>query len=224
MKNRKVYIFNSASRAANYGIGTYINQLTSCLGTADISFDVIYLHGDGKEISVTKEKGYQQISIPNAHYRNKKELEYYYRNIAYLLDEYIIQNKNTECIFHLNFMTNPLFISSLKKRYRCKIILVCHYTNWSFSLLGDEKRLLSIVKDKSQRKNSTNKQYYNELQEDIRMIKKCNRFICVAEHTLNTFLKVSDIEDKKCQIINNALKDEYKKLTSTQKQTLKARW
>lgn len=224
MKNRKVYIFNSASRAANYGIGTYINQLTSCLGTADISFDVIYLHGDGKEISVTKEKGYQQISIPNAHYRNKKELEYYYRNIAYLLDEYIIQNKNTECIFHLNFMTNPLFISSLKKRYRCKIILVCHYTNWSFSLLGDEKRLLSIVKDKSQRKNSTNKQYYNELQEDIRMIKKCNRFICVAEHTLNTFLKVSDIEDKKCQIINNALKDEYKKLTSTQKHTLKARW
>lgn len=224
MKNRKVYIFNSASRAANYGIGTYISQLTSCLKKTDISFDVIYLNGEGKEVTVTEEKGYRRILIPAAQYRNKREVEYYYRNVAYLLDEYIIQDKYTECIFHLNFMTNPLFVSSLKKRYKCKVILTCHYTNWSFSLLGDEKRLLAIAKDKTQRKSLVNKQYYNELKEDIEMIKKCDRFVCVAEHSLNTFLKIIDIEKDKYKIINNAIRDEYKELTYKQKQILKAKW
>lgn len=224
MKKRKVYIFNSASRAANYGIGTYINQLVSCLKNSGIDFDIIYLNGEGKEVAVTEEKGYRQILIPAARYRSVKEAGYYYRNVAYLLDEYIIQSKDTQCIFHLNFMTNPLFVSALKKRYNCKIILVCHYTNWSFSLLGDEKRLLTIVKDCTQRKSLANKQNYNELKEDIRMIRKCDRFVCVAEHTLNTFLKVSDIEKTKCQIINNALKDEYKEIDATQKQVLRAKW
>lgn len=224
MKNRKVYIFNSASRAANYGIGTYIRQLTSCLIKTDINFNVIYLNGEGKEVAVIEKEGYQQITIPIANYRNRKETYYYYRNVTYLLAEYISQDKDTECIFHLNFMTNPLFISCLKKRYKCKIILVCHYTNWSFSLLGDEKRLLSIVKAKAQRRNPADKQYYNELKEDIKMIKKCDSFVCVAEHTLNTFLKISNIEKTKCQIINNALEDEYKELNPTQKQALKAKW
>lgn len=224
MKNRKIYIFNSASRAANYGIGTYIDQLTTCLNKTDISFDIIYLNGTGKEVTSTDKKGYRQISIPAANYKSKKEMEYYHRNVVYLLDEYIVQEKDTECIFHLNFMTNPYFVSCLKKRYKCKIVLVCHYTNWSFSLLGDEKRLLSIVKDKKQRKIPANKQYYKDLKEDIRMIKKCDQFVCVAEHTLNTFLKVSDIEKAKCQIIHNALKDEYKELRPIQKQSLKAKW
>lgn len=224
MKNRKIYIFNSASRAANYGIGTYINQLTTCLNKAGISFDMIYLNGQGKEVSITDEKGHRQISIPTANYKSRKEMEYYHRNVAYLLDEYIVQEKDTECIFHLNFMTNPHFVSCLKKRYKCKIILVCHYTNWSFSLLGDEKKLLSIIKDKKQRKIPANKQYYKDLKEDIKMIKKCDQFVCVAEHTLQTFLKVSDIEKVKCKIIHNALKDEYKELHPAQKQILKAKW
>lgn len=224
MRNKKIYIFNSASRAVNYGIGTYISQLTSCLNKANIDFDVIYLNAEGKEVAVTVQKGYRQISIPFTNYRNKKESEYYYRNVTYLLDEYIIQDQNTECIFHLNFMSNSLFVSYLKKRYKCKIILVCHYTNWSFSLLGDEKKLMSIVNNKAKKRSITEKHYYNELKEDIKMIKRCDRFICVAKHTLDTFLKVSDINRAKCQIIYNALKDEYCELNPIQKEILKSKW
>lgn len=224
MKNIKVYIFNSTCRAANYGIGTYINQLTSCLKKTNISFEVIHLNATGKEVTITEEKGYRQITIPIANYKNKKESEYYYRNVTYLLDEYIIQNKDTECIFHLNFMSNSQFISCLKKKYKCKIVLVCHYTNWSFSLLGDEKQLLSIVNNETKKRNTAERQYYNELKEDIKMIKQCDKFVCVAEHTLNSFLKVSNIESMKCQIINNALKDEYRELNPAQKQTLRSKW
>lgn len=224
MKNTKIYIFNSASRAANYGIGTYIDQLTSCLNKTNLSFDVIYLHGEGKEVTVSDKKNYRQINIPAAAYRNTKGSEYYYRNITYLLDEYIPKDKNTEYIFHLNFMSNPQFVSCLKKRYKCKIILVSHYTNWSFALFGDEKRLLSIMNKPSKKRSIEEKQIYKDIRKDTKMIKKCDQFVCVAEHTLNTFLKVSDIDRSRCQIINNALKDEYEECKPEQKTALRKKW
>lgn len=224
MKNTKIYIFNSASRAANYGIGTYIDQLTSCLNKAKLDFEVIYLHGEGREVTISKKKNYRQISIPSTAYSTTLGSEYYYRNVAYLLDEYIPRDRNTEYIFHLNFMSNPQFVSCLRKRYRCKIILVSHYTNWSFSLLGDEKKLLSIVRKIPRKRTSEEKQIYKSIQADIRMIKKCDRFVCVADHTLNTFLKVSNIDRSRCQVIHNALKDEYKEISSEEKLLLKAKW
>lgn len=224
MKDTKIYIFNSASRAANYGIGTYINQLVSCLNRTNLSFEVIYLHGEGTEVTVSKEKNYRRISIPNVAFVKGIDSDYYYRNVAYLLDEYIPQDKNTEYIFHLNFMSNPKFVSCLRKRYKCKIILVCHYTNWSFSLLGDEKKLLYIVNKIPKKRTSEEKQIYKNFQTDIKMIKKCDRFVCVAQHTLDTFLKISDIDKSKCQVINNALKDEYKEIDITRKLSLKAKW
>ncbi len=224
MKDIKIYIFNSASRAAQYGIGTYINQLTSCLNRGHLNFEVIYLHGEGREVSVSEEKNYRQITIPNVAYRSARESAYYYRNVSYLLDEYIPRDKKTEYIFHLNFMSNPQFISCLKKRYKCKIILVSHYTNWSFSLLGDERKLLSIVNQSPRKRTLEDKQIYKNIQADIKMIKMCDHFICVAQHTLDTFLKVSDIDKSKCHIINNALKDEYKEISIEKKVSLKAKW
>jgi glycosyltransferase len=224
MKNTKIYIFNSASRAAKYGIGTYINQLISCLNKTNLSFEVIYLHGEGTEVAVSEEENYRQISIPNVAFRKARDSDYYYRNVTYLLDEYIPQDKNTEYIFHLNFMSNPQFVSCLRKRYKCKIILVCHYTNWSFSLLGDEKKLLSLVNKTPRKRTSEEKQIYKNVQIDIKMIKKCDRFVCVAQHTLDTFLKISDIDKSKCQVINNALKDEYNEINVIRKPSLKAKW
>lgn len=224
MKNTKIFIFNSASRAAIYGIGTYIEQLTSCLNKTNLSFEIIYLHGEGHEVIVSEKKSYRQITIPATSYKNIKGSEYYYRNITYLLDAYIPKDKNTEYIFHLNFMSNPLFVSCLKKRYKCKIVLVAHYTNWSFALLGDEKKLFSIVKKTPRKRTGEEKQIYKSIQTDIKMIKKCDRFVCVADHTLNTFLKVSDIDQSKCQVIHNALKDEYKEIDTEKKLSLKTKW
>ena len=64
MTKKKVYIFNSNSRAAVYGIGTYIAQLTDCLKEAEIEFGLVYIHAEGDEVTVTEEGGYQLISIP----------------------------------------------------------------------------------------------------------------------------------------------------------------
>ncbi|MCD8179463.1 MAG: hypothetical protein LUE98_19500 [Tannerellaceae bacterium] len=91
-------------------------------------------------------KGYKEISIPAVQTTNRNSNKYYARNIAYILKEFIPDDKNKEYIFHLNFMSDPGLVTALKKLFKCKIVLVAHYTEWSFSLLGNEKKLLSIMK------------------------------------------------------------------------------
>ena len=125
---RKVYIFNGTSRAAAYGIGTYIKQLTDCLRDTDIKFEVVYLHSQnsGNEVAITEESGYKQLSIPTVASTVEKSAQYYRRNIAYLLKELIPEDPKTQYIFHLNFMTNPDLVSILKKMFKCKVITTVH--------------------------------------------------------------------------------------------------
>lgn len=210
--------------AAAYGIGTYIDQLTFCLQNAHVDFEVILLHAKGDEVSISTEKGYRQIFIPSVVYRVNKDSLYYYRNVSYLLDEYITVCKNTKLIFHLNFMSNSRFISALKKRYACKVVLVCHYMNWSFNLLGDEKRLVSIIAKKSRERTAEEKIICKDVEDDLNAIKKCDKFVCVAQHSLNVYLNISDIDPDKCSVINNAIKDEYNDINHLKKESIKGKF
>lgn len=226
MKKIKVYIFNSASRAAAYGIGSYIDQLKEILINTDIEFGIIYLNAEGDEISVKqkKEDEYLQINIPAVSYYNKYGRMYYSRNVAYMLKEFIHEEKDTKLVFQFNFMTDPYLAVYLKKMFRCKLLLVAHYTNWSFSLLGDKKRLLDILKTNARKRTLEEKTIVCNLRDDIRMIKKSDCFICVAQHTLKTFLMLSDIDRNKCIVVNNALKDSYSEVNDNEKITLRNKY
>lgn len=85
MTSKKVYIFNGKSRAATYGIGTYITQIIDCLKDENIEFGLIYIHAEGDEVTITEKEGYQLISIPTTDFSNPHSRQYYARNIAYLL-------------------------------------------------------------------------------------------------------------------------------------------
>ncbi len=227
MLKRKVYIFNGASRAAVYGIGTYIEQLIDSLKDTDIEFNIIYLFATGKEITIQEMQGYRQISIPAAtHLSTTQSYKYYSRNVAYLLKEFIHEEKGVLNIFHLNFMGNPDLVSSLKKTFKCKIILVAHYTDWSFSLMGNYKKLKEIWKKdpKEVRKDQSEKQIADSLKEDMRMIKKCDKLVCVANHTFDAFYELCGVEKEKKNIINNALKDVCKETTETKKTALRRKY
>lgn len=224
MKKKKIYIFNGNTRAAVYGIGTYITQLTECLKDASISFGVINIYAEGSEIVVTEKEGYQLISIPAVRYCNNNSHQYYTRNIGYLLKEFIPDEKDTEYIFHLNFMNSPALASGLRKMFKCKIILVAHYSNWSFSLLGDYEKLKQIVSRKQNQRNDTEKQIVREIKEDTRMISKCDKFVCIAQHSLNSFTENCHFDVKKVVLINNALKDSYIPLSKEEKRTIRNKY
>lgn len=224
MKKKKVYIFNGTSRAAAYGIGTYIDQLTICLKKTDIDFEIIHLYSEGKEVNVIEKDGYKQILIPAVNTYNTKNSQYYSIAVAYLLREYIPEDTNVEYIFHLNFMTNSNLITILKKMFNCKIILVAHYANWSFSLLGDYEKLKAIISKKAYHLNNEEKQIRKSISEDRKMINKCNKFVCVAQHSLDSFIESFNIDATKSLIINNALEDAYVQMSVKEKQIIRMKY
>ncbi|WP_080903079.1 TIGR04157 family glycosyltransferase [Parabacteroides sp. Marseille-P3160] len=227
MKKKKLYIFNGTSRAATYGIGTYINELANSLKNTDIDFTVVHLYAEGNEVQQVEKDGYKQIQIPadNNPAKARGSQRYYSKTVSYLLREIIPEEKEIEYIFQLNFMTNSSLVVSLKKMFACKVILVAHYTNWSFSLLGDTKKLQSIMNKKSLRlKGPLEKQIYKGLKEDEKMIAKCDCFVCVAQHTLTSLGKVIRIDKSKCYVVSNALTDTYKQFSDEKKNNLREKY
>jgi len=208
MKKKELYIFNGNNRAAVYGIGTYIDQLIKALKNSEWEVNIVYLYAQGNEIETTEKEGYRQINIPFPSRNHPNANQYYAKLIAYLLKDVISTDNKTEYIFHLNFMTNYLLVGCLKKMFKCKIILVSHYTDWSFTLLGDYSKLEKIInKPKNGVKTDREKNIIKNFKEDIKMINKVDRFVCVAQHTLKPYCKLGNIRIDKTTIINNALED-----------------
>ena len=71
----QVFIFNNASRAANYGIGTYVRQISDGLAILpDYTVSFVEMHADTKEFSITEDDSgklhYQMIlfqDVPIVH-------------------------------------------------------------------------------------------------------------------------------------------------------------
>jgi len=222
---KKVYIFREESRATVYGIGTYVEQLILCLKNSVIDFDIVSLHTEGDKISIIEKDGYNQIDIPQVVYQRQiKSKLYYAKSVSYILRD-IIPYDNTLNIFHLNFMTNEFLVIYLKRLFKCKIILIAHYTNWSFEFLGNEKLLGVLMKKKYNNIKADNERYiYKSTKEDIRMIKKCDCFVCVAEHTYKLLDKIAHLENVVVRVINNGIKDVYKKVTIEKRRTLRRKY
>lgn len=221
---RKIYIFSGTSRASNYGIGTYIDQLILCLLNTGIEFDVICLYSKIKEVEITNENGYRKISIPSTIMYNKMGTYYYIRNVVYLLKDIITEDKEILNIFHLNFMNSPDLVICLKKMFNCKVLLVIHYTNSSFNLQGDYIQLKSILEQNRSKNDAFKNNLVKEFKEDVKMIRKCDRVICVAYHTRFLFMELAGIDIEKIQIVPNGLKDLYEDMNEEKKYFIKNKY
>ncbi|MDR2954496.1 MAG: TIGR04157 family glycosyltransferase [Prevotella sp.] len=226
MKKRKVYIFNRASRAAAYGIGTYIEQYIKCFKDSSLDFGIINLSDKNKEVQIEKKNGYQEIWIPSpGDPRRPENNKNYARNAVYLLKDIIGQDKNTEYIFHLNFMGDHQLVYYLKKMFQCKVVLVTHYAGWDFALNGDNKKLQKILADKSlKRKDKHEADILNEIQTDKKTILESDHFVCVSQYMLDLFKKTMDIGETPYSVVHNALQDTYKDLTQEEKTAIRLKY
>lgn len=207
----KIYILEKASRAMDYGIGTYVKQLTDCLLSSKMDFCVVHLYADCLETTIIEKGGYQQISIPTPYSNIAACLQYYSRNAAYLLKTLITEDGDTRIIFHLNFLPDNNLVKYLKHLFKCHIVLTVHYTNWSFSLLGDFGLLKRIMDKKRSKLIQSEKQIVDEIKEYKMMMKRCDLIICVAQHTLKALQELNCIGTSKACVINNGIADCYLK-------------
>lgn len=226
MKN--IYLINNTSIASKFGVGTYISQLSRFLeNIKDIALTVITLNSEKDEMCVTYKNGVRSIVIPKPVVKDyffvKKQSYKYYRNVAYLLQPYIIsENEN---IFHFNFMSDGEFAALLKKRFSGKVILTVHYKNWAFSLAGDTELLKTVLNKKKRERSKFEKSIVEEFDDEkVFMQKYCDKVIAIANHSYITLSSIYGIDTSKLVLINNAIEDKFRPLLDEEKNTLREKY
>lgn len=219
----QLYIINEYSRAANYGIGTYIDQLIQAVKIIDIRVTVVHLRDVSHSVFCIEEKeNIRSIYIPapqyvNTRVDNEKSQQRYYRNSLYLMLPYIDSTAD-KIIFHFNFFNASYLALLLKERFSCKIILTVHYMEWSFELLGDVDKLKkSLENPETPQENRIRDSILSEK----KFIDKCDHIIAIAEHSYTTLNLVYGVGAERMTLIKHGLQDSYVERSVDEKMSLR---
>lgn len=142
----KIFIFNNASRAAGYGIGTYVKQLSDGLSSIpDMKVSLVEMYADTKEFAISDdENGIRHYLIPPQH--SNVENEIYCRIIFYFLARSIETDENDKVVFQFNYFQHYPLAMLLKAWYiNSSIVLTVHYMSWCFELNGNVQRMKEII-------------------------------------------------------------------------------
>lgn len=213
------YLFNNASRAAQYGIGTYLNQLSYGL-KEEASVNIIAINSEEEEVKSREEEGIRTIHIPEISYKNAPEnFQRYYRNLVYLLKTFI--GENEEAIFVLNYLYMTPLVKLLHEHFpNAKVVAVVHYLNWCFALNGNVSKFHQLLESKHRDKKE--EVLYEEYLNDKKLLQEVDKVICLSQATRSLLIADYQLKVEKTTVIYNGLKDEeITEITSKERKDLK---
>ena len=221
---KRIVIINNNNWSLTYGIGTYTVNLIECLQRTEYAFDIVYLNASEYELKIVENIGYRDIFIPAFSDPTNRKLPAYCMMIPFLLKE--LFHTDDEIIFHINFFLTDYLIENLKTTFNCKILLSVHYTNWGLKLSGNTRKLNELVykEKKEQPVSPQEKKVMDTIQSDKAIFRQTDHVLFVAQHTAKVYSHLSLLQDTNYTIVNNGLKDKYKKLSTVQKQTILKRY
>lgn len=224
----KLYIFiQDDYRGISYGIGTYIEQIIN-LAKADNAIDLtlIHIHSREKELKIENTDNYKQICVPSFQKSQKIKAEVferrYIRDTIYLLKDIIPDDPRN--IFHFQFLDQYVLIELIKKMFSGKVVLTIHYTDWSFHLLGDKKRLKYILRQPANCLSSMDKLIMHFIERDKKTIQLCDEVICIASHSYDYIVNIIETKENKTCIISNGIKDTYRSISEKKRNSLRAKF
>lgn len=213
----KYFVVNNTSRAANYGIGTYISQLKECLVEKyDIELSFIDMCADVKEYTIERD------ATGNAHYKIPQivhiEDSLYCKNAFYFLVQQLYPTDNERYVFHFNFFQHYQLALRLKSFLpNCHIVLTVHYWGWGFALNGNTTKFKQYIQQESlyPEKNLDNEEKYASIKNDIvNNYIHDRKFLCLADsiitlsiHSQNLILKDYQVDASKVSMLYNGLED-----------------
>lgn len=202
-----LYIFNETRKGAVYGIGTYIQELSTTLKSKDINICIINLNSNRAQVQIEEIKGIKYWYFPEPIKQtlgSKKQWDLYHRNIVYLLQLGIPDKTNL--IFHLNYNLKSEFVKELKKVFDCRIVLTVHYFDWCFKLFGNLTLLRQLLESEQDILNSHEIAEVKEIfQKERETFKLVDHIICLSEKTLQILINDYEIEQDKITVIYNGL-------------------
>ena len=206
-----LYIFNELSKAAVYGIGTCIRELTKALQKSHINVCAVNLFSDKPQIQIEEADGirlwYFPAAIPERRtIEHKKQNELYYTNVVYLLQLYI--EEKTDLIFHLNYNHSVKLAEELKRVFDCRIVTTIHYLEWAFGVFGNVAYFRKIVSMPKAEYNDEKKQKIEESYRNEQMFfETVDHIICLSENTRQILQNDYQLIPDKISVIYNGLTD-----------------
>lgn len=205
-----LFIVSEFSTASQYGVGTYINQLTQCFDLSVWNVNVVILHSRVAEIEWKIENGVAcyGIPVPGKMQYNSTSLdeERYYKGVFYYLVSRLPLPKDIYC--HFNFAIHYDLALLFKRRLQAKIVFTLHYTDWSFDLLGDRAWLKRVLENPIGKKDNRVVKAFER--EKAFMMDCCDYVITIAQHSYNMLEELYEILRDKLVLVPNVLKDEYR--------------
>ena len=212
---KEVCIFNYASGAAVYGIGTYIREYIYCLKKIGCKIILVELGTDEKKTGFhVKEQGtVRTIHIPQI---TKRDMDRYDKGVIRLIRLYI--EDSPELIFHFQYRISSGILDSLKQYFpQSKLIYTIHYLGWKSEFNGDVKRFNKIIRKQADEKIKTK---YGNLIENFKNTKtffeKLDRIVCLSDDTLNVIQQQYGFTQN-VWLIPNGLKGKSRYVSKEQK-------
>lgn len=206
---KHIYVFNSAVRGAEYGIGTYISQLSRVLQRSGYKITMVKIIFTDKEFTVETKKNVRYITIPAPVLKKDNKMEAFDRSVPVILYPYI--NADEENIFHLNYIGARSLAESLKNYYAGKLLLTVHYTDWSFTLLGNKNRFRRMLRQKTDQRDELAKTIVENFEKEKTTLGFCDKIVAISRHSYEDLLSIYGVNEAKVALINNALHNTYKK-------------
>ena len=204
-----LYIFNESTRAAVFGIGTYISELTSALKKSAINMWVVHLSSNKPNVQTEEMDGIQHWFFPAIMPELKtmnyvKQTEMYYRNVVYLLRLHIKDNR--DLVFHLNYNQSDKLAEGLKKVFDCRIITVTHYYSWIHAVFDNLPRLRTILKEE-QPTGSFGERLKKTFEDEKSFYSKVDQIVCPSNYMREILCLDYGIDILKTAVIPNGLTD-----------------
>ena len=203
-----IYIFNNASRAAGYGIGTYIRQLTDGMrGIPDTEVSLVEMYAETKEFAISDdEQGIRHYLIPPLH--SGIESEDYCRCIFYFLARYIKPKDSDKIIFQFNYFLHYSLALLLKSwRPDSHIVFTVHYMTWCFELKGNVRRMKKITAEGYVPINKTEQCIQSSFFNEKAFLHLADVIITLSRRTEEILIQDYKVDKNKTHLVYNGLVD-----------------
>lgn len=224
MKN--LYIIYEKGRAASYGIGTYLCQMTELLKNRnDISVSLVELLSDKKELQIIEKTGCRTLFFPEVLTEKPGHYETYQRNVGLLLSSLIKVNESDQLLFHINYFEHVPLIKLLKDKFpNSKIFFTIHCQMWCFHLNGNKTQFKRIIhSDNDSLLNEVEKNVYKTFFGEKEIFSIVDNIVCLAEFTKKLLIEEYHVPIQKLSLINNGV-EKKKGISTMRKEQIKKKW
>ena len=203
-----IFIFNNASRAANYGIGTYVRLLSDgLLGRSGVKVSFVDMFSDVKEYSIADdERGCRHYQVPALF--SGMENEPYCRNVFYFLARHIKAEDDERLVFHFNYFQHKPLASLLKGQYfDCRIVFTVHYLGWCFELKGNKTRFRELIAEGYQPKDDKERGLLASVENEKEFLHLADEVIVLSKDTQQILAEGYGVSSDKMHLVYNGLGD-----------------